>query len=76
MKGIRGDQANMALKKERKKQYKTLEIIEISRVYFGTPQESRTPDSAVRGQRLDHLTSGACQTNIIIAGFEKYVHVF
>ena len=27
--------------------------------FYGTPKENRTPDSAVRGQRLDRLTMRA-----------------
>ena len=27
--------------------------------FFGTPKETRTPDSAVRGRRLNRLTMGA-----------------
>ena len=28
--------------------------------FFGTPKENRTPDSAVRGRRLNRLTMRAC----------------
>lgn len=38
---------------------KILEIIGISRIFIGTPKGIRTPDSAVRGRRLDPLTMGA-----------------
>ena len=30
-------------------------------IFFGTPKENRTPDSAVRGRRLNRLTMRACK---------------
>lgn len=36
----------------------------LSSLFFGDPWENRTPDSAVRGQRLSRLTNGPDQNKI------------